>query len=602
MREDKKTFSRIRRVSPQAMRRVRRSGDGFFLARLAVADEGGQVLPWVAVMLLTVLGMTALVVDCGRAMVIQRELQNATDAAALAAAQMVQGTSTDYRTYATNYGAGTGGQNAYPGLTITSTTITPLCLSTVTGWGQACTVSSGTVTIPNAIQVMQTASVPTMFAGVLGKTSVPLSATSTATKGRPMPYNIALIVDSTLSMDSTDSNCGGVTGEQCALQGIQQLLGKLDVNYDHVALFTFPNVVVGSNAQAGTAINTSGTSATYTCTTTVPSSYNSIAYYHDGSFYTPVLMGINTKSGDDTSGEGYPAQKHYQPPYPGRAWAMPYTFPPIPTDTTGYTIPTGADAASYQVTPFVEDYNDGSGNLSSSSVLVKAVGGSSGCSGIAPSSYDGDFGTYYAGAIYAAQAALLKEQASHANSYNVMIILGDGDSNSPQSWGPMYSMPDTDAHAVTTYATSQTLTTAGYTYPTAFLNATSGGTYPSWYGECGQAVDAAQYAATYSSGGTDNKTLVYSIAYGAATSGCSTDSSHGTHRGISPCQALQDMATQDGTTISGYFYSDWATQISGASSGCQADSANSGTTAISDIYTAIVTKLTSARLIPNGTT
>lgn len=592
-----------RSVSSQAVRRARRSGKSLFIARLMMADEGGQVLPWVVVMMLTVLGVAALVVDCGRAMVIQRELQNATDAAALAAAQMVQGTSTTYSSYASSYGSGSGGKNAYPGLTITSSTTTPLCLSTVSGWGQPCTLSSGTVTIPNAIKVTQTASVPTLFAGVLGKSNVSLSATSTATKGRPKPYNIALIVDSTLSMDENDSNCNNVTQEQCALQGVQQLLANLDTNYDHVALFTFPNVVVGSNAKAGVAINSSGAAATYTCTTTVPSSYNSIAYYNYQNFYTPVLYTINTQYGNDSSGNLNPQQKHYQPPYPGRAWAMPYTFPPKPTDTTGYTIPTGADAASYQVTPFVEDYNDAAGNLATTSGLVQAVGGKSGCSGIAPSSYDGDFGTYYAGAIYAAQAALLKEQASHANSYNVMIILGDGDSTAPQTWGTEYSMPDTAAHAVYTYTGSQSLG-SGYTYPSNYLVATSGATYPSWKGECGQAVDAAQYAATYSSGGTPNNTLVFSIAYGAiaGSGGCTSDTSYGTHKGITPCQAMQQMATQDGTSVSGYFYSDWAAQGGTSSSGCQADSANSGTTAISDIYQAIVTKLTSARLIPNGTT
>ncbi len=603
MRERKMKSPRV--VSPLAVRRARRSGKNLLIARLVMADEGGQVLPWVVVMLLTVLGVAALVVDCGRAMVIQRELQNATDAAALAAAQMVQGTSTTYTGYATGFESK---NDVYPGLTISSSTTTPLCLSTVSGWGYACTLSSGTVTIPNAIQVTQTASVPTMFAGVLGKSSVNLSATSTATKGRPKPYNIALIVDSTLSMSETDSNCNGVTQEQCALTGVQQLLARLDTSYDHVALFTFPNVVVGSHATAGVGITTSGTSTTFGCTTSpVPSSYNSIAYYHDSSFgYSPVLYSINTSNGNDNDGNFSPSQqKHYQPPYPGIAWAMPYTFPPKPTDATGYSIPTGSDAPSYQVTPFVEDYNDGSGNLQTSSVLVQASGGKSGCNGIAPSSYDGDFGTYYAGALYAAQAALLKEQASHTNSYNVMIILGDGNSTSPQTWGPMYSMPDTDAHAEYTYSASQSLAN-GYTYPAAYLNASSGGSYPSWVGECGQAVDAAQYAATYSSGSTSNNTEVFAIAYGSPTTSssanCASDRSGGSHKNITPCQALQQMATQDGNSPSGYFYSDWAAQGGSQSSGCQANSDNSGTTAISDIYQLIETKLTSARLIPNGTT
>jgi hypothetical protein len=595
MRESKMTVSKIRRVSPQAVQRVRRSGDGFFLARLAIADEGGQVLPWVVVMLLTVLGMAALVVDCGRAMVIQRELQASTDAAALAAAAQISGTSTAYSNFATTYGSGTGDRNAYPGLNITSSTTTPLCLTTVKNWNIPCTLSSGKVTIPNAILVTQTASVPTLFAGVLGKPSVDLSATSTATNSRPVPYNIALIVDSTLSMSSTDSNCNSLSQEQCALQGVRQLLAGLSTYYDHIALFTFPNVAQDSS-QAGVI----GSDGIFDCTTSpVPSSYSGVSYYDgrsSGFGYTPVLSEGSGRGGNT-----------YQPPYPGISWDMPYSYPPIPSGTSGYVVGTGNLAPTYEITPFLEDYNDGSGNLKTSSNLVMAVGGQSNCNGIAPGSYDGNYGTYYAGALYAAQAALLKEQANHANSSNVMIILGDGDSNSPKDSGSPDSkspgMPTSATESETTYKTSSALTTLGaYTMGAGYYSsAGSGSTYPSYNGECGQAVDAAQLAATYSSGGVSNPTKVYTIAYGALTSGCSTDAGTSSHPGISPCQTLQDMATQvSGESISDYFYSDWA--ATGGDSGCTANSNNAGTVAISDIYQKILASLVKARLIPNGTT
>ena len=612
--QSKRKSGRVRQVSPNAVRRVRRSGNSLFIARLVIADEGGQVLPWVVVMMLTILGISALVVDCGRAMVTQRQLQAATDAAALAAAQTISGTSTTYQTYATNYSSGSGAKNAYSGLSLTGSATTGLCLTTVSGWGVPCALSSGRVSIPNAVSVTQTASVPTLFAGILGKNTVNLSATSTAAKGRPTPYNIALIVDSTLSMNELDSNCGNVTQEQCALTGVQQLLTGLDTDYDHVALFTFPNVVVGSGSPAGVAINSSGAKQSFTCTTTVPSASGgttSVNYYNYDNFYTPVLYNIGGSGASDSYGNFSPHQQvHYQPPWSGIAWAMPYTFPPKPTDTTGYSIPSGTDAPTYQITPFMADYNtttNGTTSMNSSSVLVQAAGGKSGCNGIAPSSYDGDFGTYYAGAIYAAQAALLKEQKNHSDSYNVMIILGDGNSTSPQTWGTEYSMPDTAAHAETTYSSVSSLTTSGYIYPASYLLASSGGSYPSWIGECGQAVDAAQYAATYTSGGKANNTMVFAIAYGApatsSSANCGSDRSGGSHRNITPCQALQGMATQEtGVAVSPYFYSDWAAQGGSQISGCQANSDNSGTTAIADIYEAIVTKLTNARLIPNGTT
>ena len=56
------------------------------LAQRLSGDESGQVLPWVVVMMLSVLAVAALVVDLGHAMVVQRQLQNQADAAALAAA------------------------------------------------------------------------------------------------------------------------------------------------------------------------------------------------------------------------------------------------------------------------------------------------------------------------------------------------------------------------------------------------------------------------------------------------------------------------------------------------------------------------------------
>lgn len=569
------------------------------LVRLVIADEGGQVLPWVVVMMLAILGVTALVVDVGRAMVVQRQLQASADAAALAAAETIAGTSTTFETYGSNYSSATGDKNSYTGVTVNTPTVTPLCLTTVSTWGITCTTASGSVTVPNAVSVTESAAVPTLFASIFGKSTVTVSATSTAARARPMPYNIALIVDSTLSMAETDSNCNNVTQMQCALNGVQQLLGGLDTSYDHVALFTFPNVASVSSPAGIVA-----SSGTFQCTTSVASSYQGVPYYYYSAIggYTPYLENPTYK----TQNGKQVMTSSYQPPWSGTAWAMPYTFPAPPTGTTGYTIGSGNLAPTYEIVPFSTDYNteaaNGSNTINTSSNLVMASGGKSGCSGIAPSSYDGNFGTYYAGALYAAQAALLQHQTTHTNSTNVMIVLGDGDSTSPQTNQVMYSMPDTAAHAELTYQSSTSLTTtAAYTAPGTYSYASSSGSYPSWNGECGQAVDAAQAAATYTSGGVANNTLIFTIAYGAQTSGCTSDSNSGTHKGITPCQTLQQMATQaTGYTTSPYFYSDYAAQ--GGDAGCQANSDNSGLTAIADIYAAIAAKLSSARLIPNGTT
>src|ERR1039458_7323573 len=63
---------------------------------------------------------------------------------------------------------------------------------------------------------------------------------------------------------------------------------------------------------------------------------------------------------------------------------------------------------------------------------------------------------------------------------------------------------------------------------------TTSGTYMSTKNECHQAITQAQAAAG---------TRVYTVAYGAANSGCSTDASPS----ISPCATLQQMATNDST-------------------------------------------------------
>ena len=135
-----------------------------------------------------------------------------------------------------------------------------------------------------------------------------------------MPYNIALIVDSTLSMNDTDSNCGGITQEQCALNGVQQLLAGLNTTYDHVALFTFPNVVAGSNAQAGVAITNTGAAQTFGCTTTVPSSYLGVSYWNlCGGLYTPIIKPINTSSGNNSNGSTTPRSNSSTTSHRGRA-------------------------------------------------------------------------------------------------------------------------------------------------------------------------------------------------------------------------------------------------------------------------------------------
>ena len=44
-------------------------------------------------------------------------------------------------------------------------------------------------------------------------------------QGSSQPWNVAIIIDSTGSMATVDSNCKNLTEFQCALNGVQALLG-----------------------------------------------------------------------------------------------------------------------------------------------------------------------------------------------------------------------------------------------------------------------------------------------------------------------------------------------------------------------------------------
>ncbi|MGA9784706.1 MAG: hypothetical protein WBQ52_21295, partial [Terracidiphilus sp.] len=110
------------------------------------------------------------------------------------------------------------------------------------------------------------------------------------------------------------------------------------------------------------------------------------------------------------------------------------------------------------------------------------------------------------------------------------------------------------------------------------------GTYPAKVDQCQEAVAAAQYASAHG-------TTVYVVAYGASSAGsksqCTTDAT------LSPCTALQEMAT-----TAGDFYSDaTASQNKG-----QCTSTANPNLDLSQIFTQLTSQFTVARIIPNGTT
>jgi Flp pilus assembly protein TadG len=488
------------------------------LVRRVVKDERGQTLPMLAITMVGMLSMVAMVVDIGDVYYSFHQLQNSTDAAALAGAQALPGSAA--ATAASNYSSVSGGLNAYSNMQNVTITTTLKCLNTLINQGIACVAPANA----NAIQVQQKVDVPMYFAQIFGVKKVSLTSTATAAMRGAIssPYNVAIIIDTTRSMQTTDSGTCNAARLTCALQGVQTLLnalapcgasvsscgtvtnGNVANSVDRVSLFTFPNLT----------------------TTTAANEYNC-----GGSSPT-----IN-----------------------------PYTFPSATATslaTMPYTTGSGKSATTvqmtYQVLDFSSDYrtSDTATSLSTSSNLTLAVGGKSGCPGMGDPGGDG---TFYAGALYAAQSALLAEQTANPGSQNVIILLSDGDATSTQSQ----------------MATGSASTTV----------ATNSGTYPSWVNECGQAITAAKAIAL-------TGTRIYTVAYGASSSGCATDTS-GTYKGYSPCQAMEAIASNPG-----YFFSD---SVASQNSG-QCVSSSQPTTNLTQIFTQIAGSLTVARLIPDSTT
>ena len=261
-------------------------------ARKALHDQRGQVLPWVALATVGLLGMGGLGIDVGRAYVAQAQLQNYANAGALAAAGLVYNTSStnNASTEANLYSGGSGDDNANPSLGTVHTTVSTVCLNVLEPSGSTC----GTSGQANAVKVVESATVPTYFMKLVtfGHSTIAVSAEATASmQGQSQPWNVAIVIDATGSMSTTDSNCGSVTEFQCALNGIQAMLGSTNpckagansctnsaANF-HVALFGFPEVSTASVTKENACSSFSTPSfQIYALPSTTATSYTAIEY------------------------------------------------------------------------------------------------------------------------------------------------------------------------------------------------------------------------------------------------------------------------------------------------------------------------------------
>ena len=507
--------------------------------RRLLRSERGQAVVLIMITATSMMALAAASIDAGHVYYAYQQLVASTNSAALAGAAAMPNT-TQATLNVTKYSSQSGDLNATSMLRNVTATPAYQCLNAVSNsLNVACETAAGGTGGYNALSVTQTATVPMWFGGLIGMKQMNVSYTAEAAMrgGQNSPWNIAIIQDTTSSMNTSDGGdqCNG-TRITCSLLGIQALLDDLypcgvgqtctsSTTYvDSVSLFVFP-AVTGATAPKDSAC---------------PSS-------------NPTIVS--------------------------------YTFPDPPSNTA---LPAGD---TYEVTGFADNYKttDASTTLNQAAPIAIAAGdsGQSNCAGIqAP----GGEGTYYAQVIYAAQAALLVQQAANPGSQNAIILLSDGDATA------CASNANTTAGACNTK--SQLVATQGTLNGTGTKTTNASGyqsfAYPSALGMCGQAVLAAQAAATAG-------TTVYTIGYGSATSGgCTSDATNsatvstngggwGPHD--QPCQAMAAMASAQVN-----FYSD-----DGA--GCQASApTNQNLTKLTAIFRAITANLSSPRLIPNGTT
>jgi hypothetical protein len=529
--------------------------------------------------------VAGFVMDGGQAYADHAILQNSANSAALSAAGYAYDTNstTNAVSTGTSYSGSTGETNQptnMPGVGSVTTSVVPICLNSLLPTGSSC--STQTTGFVNAVHAYQTNTINTTFMRFFGMPTMTIKAEATATmNGTAESWNVAIIIDGTQSMSSSDTNCGSSTKFsqfECALAGVQQLLGAINpcpgfgtgcatngvagTPYFRAAIFTFPN------------INSSGYNPTNANTSSCYSySGKNEPYTFPGASATPGTANLTTAGLTPTSS----------------------------TVTANYDYPVvGSPAATYQMTSFDYEYYSSSsttGNLNTADNLVKTIGyganpanGTKGTSGCLPNV--GGEGTYYAGALYAATEALLYQQSLHANSKNALILLSDGDATSDSS--------QIDSATKTAGATLSTSTT----FP-----------YPSTYDECQQAIQAGQIA---SNAGIQ----VITVAYGAETTGCGkscTDSKiltgssfpNTTNTTLSlstflPCINMENISTptvsSSGSAALGNFYSDPNESGSGLDTTCGTGTTNSAVTSIQGIFSAIGAGFTAPRLISNSAT
>jgi Flp pilus assembly protein TadG len=481
------------------------------------------------------MGMAAITIDLGRVYLSYRQLQSASDAAALAGAYAIPVPGDNPSTFVTQYSAATGDKNAYTDLSNVSLVSGFPYYDCYSPLGITCVTNTAVGKPANRIIVEMQATVPLTFARVLGLDSMTISTASTAAmKGGPNgPFNVAIIVDTTGSMGSSDpgSTCK-LSRIQCALSGIQVFLQDLSPCATNLT-------------SCGTVTNGN-----------VPNPVDEVSLF--------VFPGVTKASAPDDYCNGTARGSAPQ------ITTVPYAvgFPASPAET-------------YQVVGFSSDYktSDATTALNTTSDLVLASAGGPPCGGLQS---HGGYGTYYASVIYAAQAALAAQAAARPLSQNVMIILSDGDATATASSG---SNSD--------FAATNGVLIHGSGSGTLKDNLT---TYMSNMAECQQAVQAARLAATATPVATTIYTVSYGSEDSGCASDSGVSMPGVGLPNITPCTTMQQMALNAGSATAdpSKFFSDYSgVQGAGTCVGTAQPTSN-----LNEIFGYIASDLTHARLIP----
>ena len=193
--------------------------------------ERGQILAVVVLALVALLGIAAFAIDVGYAYYAKRQLQSATDAAALAGAQDLPAASTAILT-ATEYAAA----NTPANLSNLDFTYETKCTATsVIATGCSALVN------PNALVVTGKASTDTWFAKVFGIDHFDISAHANACSPcSSSPVDIVVAIDRTGSMCSPRGPGNVCTDLDNAKDGVRTMLGMFNPPSAAIGMVAFP--------------------------------------------------------------------------------------------------------------------------------------------------------------------------------------------------------------------------------------------------------------------------------------------------------------------------------------------------------------------------